>query len=158
MFFLLSKTAAFLLLPSNFLLLIGLVGLLLLFTRWRRAGTGLMAASLVLMALAAFLPFAALLEHPLESRFPPWNPARGAPDGIVVLGGGLSPALSRIYHAPQLNGSAERVTVIAKLARDYPQGPHHLFRRRRQPARKCRAAKPTTFIRCSTHSACRAAA
>ena len=120
MFFLLSKTAAFLLLPSNFLLLIGLVGLLLLFTRWRRAGTGLMAASLVLMALAAFLPFAALLEHPLESRFPPWNPARGAPDGIVVLGGGLSPALSRVYHAPQLNGSAERVTVIAKLARDYP--------------------------------------
>ena len=121
MFFVLSKTAAFFLLPSNFLFAIGLVGLLLLFTRWRRAGVRLMAASFVLMALAAFLPVGRLLEHPLETRFPPWNPARGAPDGIVVLGGTISPVLSRVYGATQLSGSAERVTVIAKLARDYPK-------------------------------------
>ncbi|MEJ2377051.1 MAG: YdcF family protein [Pseudolabrys sp.] len=121
MFFILAKTVTFLLLPSNVLLLIGLAGLVLLFTRWRRVGTRLMAASLLLMALAAFLPLAALLIHPLETRFPPWNPARGAPDGIVVLGGAIGPALSRIYGATQLNGSAERVTAIAKLAREYPK-------------------------------------
>ncbi len=120
MYFILSKTAAFLLLPSNFLFAIGLAGLLLLATRWRRAGMRLIVASFVLLCLAGSLPIGGVLIHVLESRFPPWNPARGAPDGIVVLGGAISPALSRIYGATQLNGSAERVTVIPKLARDYP--------------------------------------
>ena len=39
MFFILSKTLALLLLPSNFLIAIGIVGVALLLTRWRRAGT-----------------------------------------------------------------------------------------------------------------------
>jgi uncharacterized SAM-binding protein YcdF (DUF218 family) len=121
MFFVLSKTAAFFLLPSNLLFALGFVGLLLLLTRWRRAGVRLMAVSFILLTLAAFLPLGRVLEHPLETRFPPWDPSRGPPDGIIVLGGGISPALSRIYRATQLNGSAERVTVIAKLARDYPK-------------------------------------
>jgi uncharacterized SAM-binding protein YcdF (DUF218 family) len=121
MFFILSKTIAFLLLPSNFLFTIALIGLALLLTRWRRAGVNLMAISLVLMALGGFLPVGRILNHTLESRFPPWDPSRGAPDGIIVLGGAISPALSRIYGATQLGGNAERVTVIAKLARDYPK-------------------------------------
>lgn len=121
MFFILSKTLAFLLLPSNFIIAIGIVGVALLLTRWRRAGTRLMAASLVLLALAGFLPIGAVLEHTLETRFPPWNPARGAPDGIIVLGGALDPVLSRAYGATQLIESAERVTAIAKLARAYPK-------------------------------------
>ncbi len=120
MFFILSKTAAFLLLPSNILIAIGIVGVALLLTRWRRAGMRLMAVSLVLLALAAFLPIGTVLEHTLESRFPPWDPSRGAPDGIIVLGGALDPTLSRAYGATQLIESAERITAIAKLARDYP--------------------------------------
>jgi uncharacterized SAM-binding protein YcdF (DUF218 family) len=121
MFFVLSKAAALLLLPSNILIAIGIVGLALLFTRWRRAGTRLMAVSLVLLVLAGFLPIGGVLEHTLESRFPPWNAARGAPDGIIVLGGALDPVLSRAYGATQLIESAERVTTIAKLARAYPK-------------------------------------
>jgi len=39
MFFILSKSVAFLLLPSNFLIILGLAGLLLMATRWRRAGS-----------------------------------------------------------------------------------------------------------------------
>ena len=93
MFFILSKTIAFLLLPSNFLFAIALIGLALLLTRWRRAGVMLMAISLVLMALGGFLPVGRILNHTLESRFPPWDPSRGAPDGIIVLGGAISPAL-----------------------------------------------------------------
>ena len=38
MFFILSKSVAFLLLPSNFLITLGLAGVLLMATRWRRAG------------------------------------------------------------------------------------------------------------------------
>jgi uncharacterized SAM-binding protein YcdF (DUF218 family) len=120
MFFILSKTLALLLLPSNFLIAIGIVGVALLLTRWRRVGTRLMAVSIVLLALAGFLPIGAVLEHALESRFPPWNPARGAPDGIIVLGGAIDSTLSREYGTTQFIESGERITAIAKLARDYP--------------------------------------
>lgn len=120
MFFILSKTAAFLVMPSNVLIGLGVAGIVLLLTRWKRAGVRLMAASIVLMLLAGFLPIGIILAYPLETRFPPWDPARGTPDGIVVLGGAINPSLSRIYRATQLNENAERVTVIAKLARDFP--------------------------------------
>jgi len=121
MFFVLSKTAGFLFLPSNFLFAIGLIGLVLLATRWRRCGCRLMAASLVLLGIAGFLPVGDVLIHTLENRFPPWDAARGAPDGVIVLGGAINPRLSRAYGKTQLSGNAERVTIIPKLARDYPK-------------------------------------
>jgi uncharacterized SAM-binding protein YcdF (DUF218 family) len=120
MFFILSKTAALILIPSNLLIGIGVAGVVLLFTRWRRTGTGLMAVSIVLLVLAAFLPFGTVLMHTLETRFPPWDPARGPPDGIIVLGGAIYPELSADYGTTQFIESGERLTVIAKLARDYP--------------------------------------
>jgi uncharacterized SAM-binding protein YcdF (DUF218 family) len=120
MFFILSKIALFVLLPSNFLFIVGLLGLVLLATRFRRTGGRLMIVSFILLVLVGILPIGNLLIQALERRFPPWDPAHGAPDGIVVLGGALNPLLSRIYGAPQVNGSAERVTVIPLLARTYP--------------------------------------
>jgi len=121
MFFILSKTASLLLVPSNLLLLIGLVGLALLFTRFKRAGRRMVAASLVLFLIIGFLPVGGLLDHKLENRFPPWDPARGAPDGIIVLGSAINPIISRARGDTALTDSAERVTVIARLARAYPQ-------------------------------------
>ncbi len=120
MFFVLSKTAAFLLLPSNFLLLIGVLGVILLMTRFRRAGLRLTVASLVLLTVLGFSPVGGFLSHVLESRFPPWDPSRGAPDGIIVLGGGIAANLSADYDAPMLTSDGGRITAIAKLARDYP--------------------------------------
>ena len=52
MFFLLSKTIAFLLLPSNFLILLGLIGILLMVARRKRAGLILVLTSVVLLAIA----------------------------------------------------------------------------------------------------------
>ncbi len=121
MFFLLSKTAALLLAPSNFLLLVALAGLVLLFTRWQRAGRGLLTTSLLLFLIIGYLPVGALLNHVLENRFPPWNPGRGAPDGIVVLGGVINPLLSRARGEVSLSGAVERITAIATLARAYPK-------------------------------------
>lgn len=121
MFFVLSKTVGILLQPSNDLLLIGLVGLVLCATRFGRAGRRLMGVSLVLLTIAGSFPVGTLLSHVLENRFPPWNPAHGAPDGIIVLGGALDPALSQKRGSPQLSGQAERVTIVAKLAREYPK-------------------------------------
>lgn len=120
MFFFLSKTAAFLLLPSNLLILLGLAGLLLMATRFKRAGKRLAVTSLILMALLAFLPLGAVLGNVLENRFPPWDASRGAPDGIIVLGGAISPGLSQQHGEVVLNGDAGRITIIPKLARDYP--------------------------------------
>jgi uncharacterized SAM-binding protein YcdF (DUF218 family) len=121
MFFFLSKTASFLLVPSNVLLLIGLVGVVLLFTRRQHAGRWLVTASLGLFTVIGFLPVGVLLQRPLENRFPAWDPARGPPDGIVVLGSAINPVISRARGEPALTGNAERVTVLAKLAREYPK-------------------------------------
>jgi uncharacterized SAM-binding protein YcdF (DUF218 family) len=120
MFFVLSKTAALLLVPSNLLLIVGLGGLALLLTRWRRPGRILALTSLALFLAIGVMPVGYTLNYILENRFPVWDASRGAPDGIVVLGGAIDPALSRQRGQIVLNGSAERVTIIAKLAHDYP--------------------------------------
>jgi uncharacterized SAM-binding protein YcdF (DUF218 family) len=120
MFFILSKTVAFLLLPSNLLIVLGLIGLALMATRFRRGGLRMALASLLLLALLGFSPLGGILAHTLESRFPPWDPARGAPDGIVVLGGGIASTLSGDYDEPILTSDGGRITAIAKLARAYP--------------------------------------
>jgi uncharacterized SAM-binding protein YcdF (DUF218 family) len=121
MFFVLSKTVAFLLLPSNLILLIGLAGVILLFTHHRRLGRSLCVLAIALLLIVGFLPVGATLDSILENRFPVWDPARGAPDGIIVLGGAINPVLSQARGQVALADSAERVTVVAKLARDYPK-------------------------------------
>src|SRR6185437_11145231 len=121
MFFILSKTVAYLLLPSNLLIVLILLGLLLMVMGRRRAGRTLAATAFVLLLLIGYLPVGYYASQILENRFPQWDPARGAPDGIVVLGGVIDAPLSRARRQTELTDSAERVTIIAKLARDYPK-------------------------------------
>ncbi len=120
MFFVLSKTLGYLVLPSNLLMATGLIGLALLFTRFRRLASWLIVTSLVLIALVGYSPLGRVLLLPLEDRFPPWDASRGAPDGIVVLGGAISPDISAARGVVALIGPAERVTVTVELARRYP--------------------------------------
>lgn len=120
MFFVLSKIAPVILLPSNILLLLGLIGVLLILTRFRRAGQRLLITSFVLIVVIGLSPLGNLLVYTLEQRFPPWHSAGRTPDGIVVLGGAISPLLTRAYGITQLKGSAERVTVIPSMTRAYP--------------------------------------
>ncbi len=121
MFFVLSKSLGFFALPSNLLIAIGIVGLLLLFTRFTRLASWLVVTSLVLIAIAGLSPLGNALMLPLEQRFPPWDASRGAPDGIVVLGGAIAPDISAARGAVALNEAAERIIVAAELARRYPQ-------------------------------------
>jgi uncharacterized SAM-binding protein YcdF (DUF218 family) len=106
--------------PSNLLMAIGLIGLVLLFTRFRRLASWLLVTSLVLIAFVGYSPIGRILLLPLENRFPPWDPSRGAPDGIVVLGGAISPDISVDRGVVALNGAAERMTATAELAHRYP--------------------------------------
>ena len=120
MFFLLSKIIGFFALPSNFLIVIGLAGIFLLFTRFTRLASWLVVTSLVLIAIAGLSPLGNALIVPLEDRFPPWDPSRGAPTGIVVLGGAITPEVSIAHDTVALNEAAKRITATAELARRYP--------------------------------------
>ncbi len=120
MFFLLSKILGFFALPSNIVATLATVGVALLFTRFQRAGRRFTTASVVLLLLAGLSPLGNALIYPLEERFPPWDAARGAPTGIVVLGGAIGPDISAARGTPDLNESAERLTAAAALARQYP--------------------------------------
>jgi uncharacterized SAM-binding protein YcdF (DUF218 family) len=121
MFFVLTKVLGFFALPSNLLMAIGLVGLALLCTRrFRGLASWLIVTSLVLIALVGYSPLGRVLILPLEDRFPPWTPAQGPPDGIVILGGAIAPGISLARGVVALNGSAERITATAELARLYP--------------------------------------
>jgi uncharacterized SAM-binding protein YcdF (DUF218 family) len=61
-----------------------------------------------------------LLLYPLEQRFPPWDAAGGAPDGIVVLGGPIDADLSEVHGVAIVSTSADRITAAAVLAHRYP--------------------------------------
>lgn len=120
MFFVLSKFIGFVALPSNLLIEIGIVGVLLLFTQYRRLASWLVVTSIVLTAVVGWSPLGNILILPLEQRFPPWNSSHGPPDGLVVLGGAITPDVSAARGAVALNEAAERVTAAAELARRYP--------------------------------------
>jgi uncharacterized SAM-binding protein YcdF (DUF218 family) len=121
MFFVLSKILGLLVLPSNLLIALGVLGLVLTRTRWSRAGRRAMAASIVLLAVAGLSPLGNALIIPLEDRFPPWDSSHGPPDGIVVLGGAIDEIVSHTRPDSELNEAAERMTAAVALALRYPQ-------------------------------------
>jgi len=107
-------------LATNFLIGIGVFGAILLATRFASLGRKLLIASIALLAICGFSPLGNWLLYPLEQRFPPWDAARGPPDGIVVLGGSIDPDLSAAHGVAVVKSSADRVIATAALARRYP--------------------------------------
>lgn len=118
--FVLSKTLGAAILPINFMIELGIVSVVLMATRFAAFGRKLAVITLILLALAAFSPLGNLLLYPLESRFPPWDPSRGAPDGIIVLGGSVDTDLSAAHRTPVVSHAADRLFAPAELARRYP--------------------------------------
>jgi uncharacterized SAM-binding protein YcdF (DUF218 family) len=121
MFFVFAKILGFFAHPSNFLIVLGLLGVVLTATRYARLGRRLAAAALILLALFGLSPLGNALVLPLEQRFPPWDASRGAPDGIVVLGGAFDTVVSQARGEIALTDAAERMTTVAELARRYPK-------------------------------------
>jgi uncharacterized SAM-binding protein YcdF (DUF218 family) len=121
MFFALSKTLGIMLLPTNLVISLGVIGVILLFTRFAPAGRKLVIASVVLLAVCGFSPLGNWLLYPLEARFPAWDDTRGAPDGILVLGGAIEPELSAAHSTPVFTSAAARIFAAADLARRYPK-------------------------------------
>lgn len=119
--FILSKILAFLVSPSNFLVLAALVGLVLTRTRLRRAGHRLTATAVLMIAVCGWSPLGQWLILSLEDRFPAWQQDIGkTPDGIVVLGGGLDDSVSGARGVVALTAAGERMTEAVALALRYP--------------------------------------
>ena len=120
MFFVLAKILGFFALPSNLLISLGVLGILLMATRFARAARRLAVTSVILIAIAGWSPLGNALILPLEERFPPWSSSRGAPYGIICLGGALDTVVSPERGEVALNEAAERMTAVAELARRFP--------------------------------------
>jgi uncharacterized SAM-binding protein YcdF (DUF218 family) len=126
MFFVAAKILGFFALPSNILISLGLVGIVLMATRFARAGRKLAVTGLILIAIAGWSPLGNALILPLEERFPPWDASRGAPTGIISLGGAIDTVVSPARGEVALNEAAERLTTMAELVRRYPEA-HVVF-------------------------------
>lgn len=120
MFFFLSKTVGIMLLPTNLMIGLGLVGALLLVTRFVSLGRKCLIAAITLFAICGFSPLGPWVLYSLESRFPPWDESKGAPDGIIVLGGSIDPVLSAAHGGAVVKSSGDRIIAAAALARRYP--------------------------------------
>jgi len=118
--FAISKILGFLSLPSNFLSLIGIVGIILLIARKKRVALAMLIVSCAGLVLAGLSPLPNLMLLTLSERFPPWNPAGRDPDGIIILGGVIEPNKSAMRGAIELNGAGERILAMLQLARRYP--------------------------------------
>lgn len=119
MFFILSKIAWPMVLPSNFLIMLALLGVILTKTRMATHGRRLIVLAVALIAIAGFSPISNALTLALEQRFPAWSEEQGEPTGILILGGVINSDLS-VYGSAVLNEAAERVTIVAALARRFP--------------------------------------
>ncbi|GGA54236.1 hypothetical protein GCM10011385_04770 [Nitratireductor aestuarii] len=105
---------------------VNLVGLLLLASvvagafRWRITALLASSAGLLVLALAAWTTFGALLLQPLENRFSRPDPLPDDVTGIIVLGGGFEGAINLARGGYELNDSGDRFVEAAILARRFP--------------------------------------
>lgn len=119
MSFVVSKIFWTLAQPGNLALLLLVIAAL--FARlWPGLARRLLRMTVVFLLIVTFVPVGQWLILPIERRFPELTELPHKVDGIVVLGGAVevSSTIGRTYL--ELNGSAERMTVSADVARRYP--------------------------------------
>ncbi len=120
MTFVLSKVLWLIVQPSNLLLLLLLLGVLLRWFGSRETGNALIGLIIVLLVIVALFPVGHIVARPLENRFPQADPLPASVDGIVVLGGAVDPTLTIDHGQPALNRGAERITALVGLTQRYP--------------------------------------
>jgi uncharacterized SAM-binding protein YcdF (DUF218 family) len=118
MYFVLSKTIGLFASPTNIISFLGLLGLALMILR-RPAGRVISIIALVAFLFAGLSPLGNMILTPLEQRFPGMKyPDRV--DGIIVLGGSYDTEIRSYLSTIVLGEDTEPMTLIASLARRYP--------------------------------------
>jgi uncharacterized SAM-binding protein YcdF (DUF218 family) len=120
MFFIASKVFWFVAEPVSLAIFAGILGIILLGTRFARAGRVLMAGAIIALSIGLVTPLGAVLLRPLEDRFPQPPADMPAPAGIIVLGGAVETAHSQARGEVFLDAEAARMTTGVELARRYP--------------------------------------
>jgi uncharacterized SAM-binding protein YcdF (DUF218 family) len=119
MFFFLSKAFAFILTPSNLLVIVGALGQALIACRCKRVGMAFVVMAVMGLALAGWSPIGPLLLMTLEDRFPRQEPPAST-TGVVMLGGAVDIHITRARDSEAWNDQAERITATAELAHRFP--------------------------------------
>jgi uncharacterized SAM-binding protein YcdF (DUF218 family) len=118
--FIVLKILSFLVVPPGSLALGVLLWLLLLALRWRRLAVAVLALSMAETLILCFPPFSDAVMSHLENQAR--EAAQSSPrccfDAIVVLGGGISPAMPPVRPFPDLTESADRMWLAARLFRE----------------------------------------
>lgn len=120
MFFSLSKILWAVFHPGNLLLLSLCVGVVLLWTRWRRAARYVLSLTAAAAFLLATIPVGTALSLALEERFPIPRNLPAKVDGIISLGGVVDQFITEARGQIAVGGGVERLTELAALAQRYP--------------------------------------
>ncbi len=121
MFFLASKLLWIIAAPTNLMVGVAGLGLLLYVLGRSRPGLRLVTGAVLALVLLGVLPVGTLMLRPLEDRFPQTSLDGLQPDGIVVLGGAIDQVIGAARGQVTISESATRITAAAELARRYPK-------------------------------------
>lgn len=87
---------------------------------WSKLSRRLLGLCALLLLLIGFLPLGEWLISPLENRFAANAALPAQADGIIVLGGALSPDKSAAWNQVEMNEASERISNFLYLANLYP--------------------------------------
>lgn len=118
--FVLSKIFWLVLNPANLFAFFLVVGTVLLFTRYRRAGRLIVSATVAVFILLGLIPVGFWMTTNLENRFPTNPPISADIAGIIALGGTINQYVTAARKQPALTGGGERLTEFVHLARRFP--------------------------------------
>ena len=120
MFYVLAKLLWPLAKPSNLLLLLLALAVILLWRGRRRLAVPLLGLVTAALLLIGILPVGRWLLVPLENRFPLPVDLPAPIDGVVMLGGAVDLPVAAARKTVALEDSAERITTLLELAARYP--------------------------------------
>ncbi len=121
MFFYISKFMWFIVAPGNLLFLALIVGVILLWTPWKRTAKYLLSFVAMISLFIAVIPLGTMAISVFEDRFSKPTLSDHEVDGIIVLGGVISPALSVSRNELSFGSATERLIAFAALAKRYPK-------------------------------------
>ena len=118
--FYIQKFVESLLLPSNLIGFLAVLGIVALILQRPRFGQGAFILSAFLLIIGGWAPLGPAALMVLENRFP--QPQLVEPvTGIIMLGGSVNTHITAVRGQTALNEAGERVTTMAELGRKFPQ-------------------------------------